>query len=136
MDDPQVPKKLIDALRSMHAYTPAVPQAVDSSILGRARRRLRTRPLVLRWVAAGAVAAAGLIAFVASRWVEDAHHEHATPPSARVTILDAFSLARRIDAKTPRPEDDVNGDGRVDRLDVDHVAMLAVTLPPRTGGGK
>ncbi len=133
MDDPQVPKKLIDALRSMHAHTPAVPQAVDQGILARARRRLRTRPIVLRWVAGGAVAAAALIAFIASRWVDSPPQ---APETARVTILDAFALARRIEAKTPRPEDDVNGDGRVDRRDVDHLAMVAVTLPPRTGGGK
>lgn len=131
MDD--APKKLIDALRSTHAYTPAVPQAVDQGILARARRRLRTRPIVLRWVAVGAVAAAWLIAFVTSRWIDAPQPAHET---ARVTILDAFALARRIESKTPRPEDDFNGDGRVDRIDVDRLALAAVTLPPRAGGGK
>lgn len=131
MDD--APKKLIDALRAQHAHTPAVPHEVDACILAAAHRRLRTRPLVLRWVAAGAVAAAALIAFVANRWVDTTAPQ---PETARVTILDAFSLARRIESNAPRPEDDVNLDGRVDARDVDHLAMIAVALPPRTGGGK
>lgn len=131
----EAPKKLVEALRTLHGHTPDVPRSMDEGILARARWRLRTRPVVLRWVAAGAVAA-GVIAFIANRWVDPSSQRGARSHAARVTILDAFAVARRIESKTPRPEDDVTGDGRVDARDVDHLARLAVALPPRTGGGK
>jgi hypothetical protein len=46
-----------------------------------------------------------------------------------VNILDAFTLARHIASK--RPDEarwDMNGDGLVDRRDVDTVAFAAVRL--------
>jgi hypothetical protein len=51
-------------------------------------------------------------------------------PGHRVTILDAFSLARQLKAgKTPDKSWDVNQDGRVDQADVDALAARAVALP-------
>lgn len=133
MDDPEVPKELIDALCAMRS--PEVPPAVDEAILASARRRMRAlgrRPVLLRWWAGGAVAAAAVIALLALRpWTPRPHAE-----AARVTILDAFALARRIEAGAPRLDDDVNRDGRVDRGDVDSLASIAVALPPRTEGVK
>ena len=50
----------------------------------------------------------------------------------RVTILNAFALARRLKSgDAPRPEWDANRDGVVDRRDVDALALAAV----RVAGG-
>ncbi len=135
-EDPKAPQGLIDALRALHAGAPSVPHEIDDGILSAARRRmaaLRRRPRLLRWVAAGAVAAAVLVAFFVSRLNDDAE---GSPVAGRVTILDAFALARRIEAGSALPADDVNHDGRIDGADVDHLAMAAVALPPRAGGGR
>jgi len=51
----------------------------------------------------------------------------------RVDVLDAFALARAVDAGDRRSEWDVNRDGAVDRGDVDAVALAAVSLG---GGGR
>jgi hypothetical protein len=51
--------------------------------------------------------------------------------NGRVDILDAFLLAKKADAHA-RPAakwEDVNGDGVLDRRDVDAVAETAVRLP-------
>ena len=49
--------------------------------------------------------------------------------NGRIDILDAFTLARRLDtAAALQPEWDVTGDGRVDAADVDAIAMAAVRL--------
>ncbi len=49
--------------------------------------------------------------------------------SGRVTILDAFALARQLDSGSSPAASDFNGDGLIDRGDVDAIAMLAVRLP-------
>jgi len=51
----------------------------------------------------------------------------------RVDVLDAFALARAVDAGDRKPEWDVNRDGAVDEGDVDAVALAAVSLG---GGGR
>ncbi len=49
--------------------------------------------------------------------------------NGRVDILDAFAVARRLDSGGRAPAAwDVNGDGAVDRADVDEIAMAAVSL--------
>ena len=49
--------------------------------------------------------------------------------NGQVDILDAFVLAKRIDRGMElQPDWDVNGDTRVDSLDVDAVARAAVSL--------
>lgn len=51
--------------------------------------------------------------------------------SGRVDILDAFALARRLESgrgNAADPAFDLNGDGRVDRRDVDLAALAAVRL--------
>jgi hypothetical protein len=46
-----------------------------------------------------------------------------------VDILDAFKLARQIESAGPTEKNwDINGDGLVDRHDVDMVAFAAVRL--------
>jgi hypothetical protein len=51
----------------------------------------------------------------------------------RVDVLDAFALARALEAGGGRREWDLNRDGAVDDRDVDAVALAAVAL---TGGGR
>jgi hypothetical protein len=52
-----------------------------------------------------------------------------------VDILDAFRLARHIESRAPARTDwDVNGDGRIDREDVDAIAAAAVRLSPVSVG--
>jgi len=49
--------------------------------------------------------------------------------NGRVDILDAFRLARHIESRGPAEMKwDLNGDGQVDRADVDAVAFAAVRL--------
>jgi hypothetical protein len=51
----------------------------------------------------------------------------------RVDVLDAFALARAVEAGVGSPAWDVNRDGAVDESDVDAVALAAVSLG---GGGR
>lgn len=51
----------------------------------------------------------------------------------RVDILDAFVLAKAVEAGAAAGEWDLSGDGRVDRADVERVARAAVAV---RGGGK
>jgi hypothetical protein len=119
-----------------------VPQSVDDAVMTAARtalaRRRRGGHPAFRWVAWTA-AAAGLALAV---WVggvltqAPVARKMASVPapavdgdldrSGRVTILDAFALARQLDSgRSPS----AGGDGRIDRADVDAIAMLAVRLP-------
>jgi len=49
--------------------------------------------------------------------------------NGRVDILDAFKLARHIESADAEKKWDINGDGFVNRKDVDLVASAAVSLP-------
>jgi hypothetical protein len=82
--------------------------------------------VLLRW-GGGAAAAAAAILLVALRLMPDRPVFH---PQARVTILDAFSLARQLKAGGKIDKSwDVNGDGAIDQADVDAIAQRAVALP-------
>lgn len=135
--DLEAPSHLVRDMCALHGEGPQVPRRVDGAILGMARRRLarRRRPVrVLRWAAMGAAAAAVLV--VAVTLTVGPRREQAVAVaredidrSGTVDILDAFALARRIEAgPTPGREWDMNGDGAIDRKDVDVVAMAAVSL--------
>jgi hypothetical protein len=143
-------------LRALFGPAGTVPPEVDRAILEQARRRLaRPRPMIirLRWAAGIAAAAAVLvIGVVLYNAGGPASHQGIEPGVAqriasernplapaegradidnngRVDILDAFRLARHIEAgdRTERNWD-LNGDGRLDRDDVDVVAFAAVRL--------
>lgn len=54
--------------------------------------------------------------------------------NGRVDILDAFKLARHIESADAEKKWDINGDGFVNRKDVDLVASAAVSLPLQKQG--
>jgi hypothetical protein len=143
-DDPQrqVSDRFRKDLRALLAPPGAVPPEVDRAILEQAHRRLarpRRRIIRLRW-AAGIAAAAAVIAIGTALYFGTTGHNHQSSiinhqsaadidNNGRVDILDAFRLARHIEAgDQPERNWDLNGDGRVDRADVDAVAFAAVRL--------
>ncbi len=121
-----------------------VPRSVDDAVMSAARtaltRRRRGGHPAFRW-AAWTAAAAGIVGAV---WVGGlltqgpAAQEMASmmapavagdlDRSGRVTILDAFALARELESGRPAAAGDFNGDGLIDRADVDAIAMAAVRL--------
>ncbi len=154
--EPEAPDKLVDDLAALYEAETEVPPEVDRAILAAARERIRSlRPaerrwprLVLRWVPAGAAAAVAailvLLFLVPALQPAREQGRYAAAPkhalvredideSGEVDILDAFVLARRIESNNELPTDwDMNGDGAVDRADVDRVALAAVNLERST----
>ena len=120
----------------------SVPPEIDRAVLDRAHRhfvRPHRRHPVLRWVAsAAAVAAVIILIFSLNLTKKPRSSSYSTTHAevqadidrnGRVDILDAFALARHIEsASQPEVKLDVNGDGLVNRDDVDLVAFAAVRL--------
>jgi hypothetical protein len=126
----------------------SVPPEADNAVRDQIHRRFAARrPLVvrLRW-AGGIAAAAAVVALGVILYDGSTRSDHQSrivnnqsvaagradfDDSGRVDILDAFRLARHIEARGPVDERwDLTGDGRVDRDDVDLVASAAVRLGP------
>jgi hypothetical protein len=154
----QVSDRFRKDLRALYGPTGSVPPQVDRAILHQAHRRLaRPRRIILRIRWAGGIAAAAaaiaLGVFLYHGTGSDNHPSAAAERrmdldgNGRVDILDAFRLARHIEsrgqgqvawASSPwmqnhgqdarATEWDVNGDGRVDRDDVDAIAFAAVRM--------
>lgn len=130
----QAPQGLIDDVRALYGTRVAVPPQVDEAVLARAQRRFARRRMVaraVRWGVAGVAAAAVLLVAVTMwpglRSVPAGRED--IDGNGRVDILDAFTLARSIEAPDGvKKEWDLNGDGVVDRTDVDTVALAAVSL--------
>ena len=158
--DDALPDALADDLRALYARDVRVPTSLDAAILQDARagfaRRRRFR-LALRGaaLATGAAAAAAVLVLALRPLTPDsadpqgpmARHAEptATSPvvaraedvdrSGKVDILDAFVVAKLVDLQGHLDNQayDVNGDGKVDRSDVDRIAVAAVeTTAPRT----
>jgi hypothetical protein len=143
--EPQISPRLRQDMRALFKPPGAVPQQVDKAILDRARRRLirpRRRIIPRRWAAATAAAAVIVLGtFLYHGATSNNHqssiinHQSGRPGLAdidsngRVDILDAFRLARNIESRGPADlKWDLNGDGLLDRKDVDAVAFAAVRL--------
>ena len=140
-DDAQA--RLVEALGGLYRRDIPVPADVDRAVLGEARAAYlrRRRFWVARRAGAAAAAVAAAVAVVVYVYVE---RDRGTPRpvavrqaavagdvdgSGRVDILDAFLLARKVEGGTAAtPGEDVNGDGVVDRADVERVAALAVRV--------
>ena len=94
------------------------------------------RPAGWRWgglAAAVALAASMGLAFLQVTAPGGGFARYDLTRSGHVDILDAFHLARQLEAKTDLPvRYDINRDGLVDWRDVDELARFAVSLD-RTG---
>ncbi len=153
--DLTVSGKFSEDLGNLFAPAHPIPSAIDRAVAEAARRHL-TRPhrrlWWLKWTVPASAAAA--IALACLWWAFQSTTPTATPVAysrlaerparlegqaeasqkdidgnGKVDILDAFTLARHIDAKEPVDKTwDFNGDGLIDRRDVDTVAMAAVRL--------
>jgi len=140
--DAKLPPELRDDLRSLFGAYVTVPPSVDEAVLAAARARFvrrRGRIRLIRWTAA--VAAAAAIAVLAYVLRHPSPETRATVPTVRedidgngrVDILDAFVVARHIDAGGPLDRAwDMTGDGTVGQDDVDIIAMQAVRLDGET----
>jgi len=132
-DDAKVPDPVVEKLGELVSKTALlVPPAVDEALLSHANQHFaqitsrRSRIRHLTWLAAAACVA--LLAFFGFRHLERSRYERAdVDRNGRVDILDAFALARRIQQGSPPPAD-INGDGAVNKADVDAIAAQAVKL--------
>jgi hypothetical protein len=147
-EDPELPPGLVEALRGLYRRSPDVPASVDAAILrdakaGHARRRRFW--LVARGVGAAAAVAAAAVVVLVLYLDRNEGTSSSVATTGRVVagdidgngtvdILDALVLARKVDAKAPPTAgEDVNGDGVLDRRDVDRVAGIAVAVDaPKT----
>ena len=145
----EAPRRLVEGLRSVYGARVDVPPAVDRAVLSQARGRLARGGRVLpvrRWAMAGALVAAVVLVvgfgLIGPGLLPD---RSPAPPlgaalpredvdrNGRVDILDAFTLARRVESAGELDlEWDMNADGLVDGEDVDRVALAAVRLDRRT----
>jgi hypothetical protein len=154
-NEPEIPSRLAEAIRRYEAGRGAGGagagadlSGLDRAVLGEARGRFRTtglrRSAVIGRIGGALAAAAGLaLAVIVIRpgSVQGPAAVVAFDSSKAVTILDAFQLARLLEAgrggsgSGPRPLSptwDVTGDGAIDQRDVDAIAARAVQL---SGGG-
>ncbi len=141
-------QQLRSDLRSIARGHVDIPPQVDHAVLQKATKALarskRTRPTVgkpLAWIAAAAASLALVV------WIGALLRSPGSTPqettlvaipndldhNGRVDILDAFHLARQLDADITPTAGDMNTDGRIDRADVEAIAMKAVTLPQGAG---
>ncbi len=123
--------------RSLKIDSAEPPARVDAAVAdmirlrsGEVRRQMATRR-ARRWPVWTAAAAAALLV-VAGLWatavLRHGDQEH------QVDIVDAYRLSRRIDSGGRLDtSSDANGDGRVDRADVDELIRRAVAV--RKAGG-
>ena len=139
-----LPEKLREDIKGLYQSSSTIPPEIDRAILDRAHQHFaRPKQRRIRWInpwkIAGAAAAVIIFAFflplkkLSGPAPEDAHQAVVQPTdidhNGRVDILDAFTLARQIEqAGHIESEWDMNGDGQVDRSDVDMVALAAVRL--------
>ena len=143
-----VSAKLTADLDALFKPQLSVPPEVDRVILDRAGRHFAGRKFAeagrrrLRWLGLWKVAAAAAVVILAfslnltNKPEPTVHRAVLTKAAAldfdrngRVDILDAFKLARRIELASYTSADmDINGDGLINRGDVDAVAMAAVSL--------
>ncbi len=145
-NEPRLPDELADRLSAMHDAQLFVPPDIDQAILAKARAKFGVIPQdqSRRWLRLAApLAAAASIAL--GIWVVwPSATPSITSPSiviagdidqnGSVDILDAFALARRLDAGQPVPADwDMTADGRVDRADVLAITTIAVSLSGESG---
>ncbi len=144
----EVSAKLSADLDSLFKPELSVPPEVDRAILDRAAQHFAGGEFAesgrrrIRWASLWKVAAAAAVIVLAFSLnltnKPGSTVDHAVVAKAgaadfdnngRVDILDAFKLARQIElASNTGAHLDINGDGLIDRGDVDTVALAAVSL--------
>lgn len=137
--------RLRAALRRLDGDPPDIPRALDERLRQAFQEQAAARDRRLafrrRWARIGAAAAlllVGILTFALTSERPDPVREGRPDLPAlrgdldrdgRITILDAFSLARSLsstDASDPRA--DQNGDGRLDEIDLDSLIQQAVAV--------
>jgi len=151
----EVSSRLTEDIQALFEPELSVPAETDRAVLDRASRHFAGRKFVktrrFHWVALWKVAAAAAVVIFAFSLDLHDKPQRAVYDSAiagtdavdfdrngQVNILDAFKLARQIElAGGNRANLDINGDGLVNRDDVDKIAFAAVSLTPaKQGPGK
>ncbi len=140
-DDLHLPDELAERLSAMQDGRVFVPPDVDRAVLDAASEYFGQEPAVTRrlWLRyVGPIAAAAMIGLgVWIAWPGMSPKTVQPKPVVRgdadqngtVDILDAFAIARVIDAGQSAPPGwDFNADGKIDRDDVAVVAGLAVSV--------
>jgi hypothetical protein len=144
--DLRIPSKLSADLKALFEPQVGVPPEVNRAVMDRAHKHFdamqsgKRRRLRVHWAWRIAAAAAVVIfAFsldltkqagpTTDRFSISKIQNVDIDRNGRVDILDAFKLARHIEtADRTETEWDINGDGLIDRNDVDVVALAAVRL--------
>lgn len=151
--DLTVSPKLSEDLNTFFKPHLSVPPEIDRAIMDRAlqhlvrRKSARGGRRLLRWAASIAAAAAVIILAFSLNITQKSRPTTTSPFTAeaqvvdidgngRVDILDAFRLARYVESADRAEQSlslrrqgwDINGDGLVNRDDVDLVAFAAVRL--------
>lgn len=142
--DLRISERFSEDLSRLFAPDRPIPSAIDRAVAEAARRHLarpQRRLWWLRWAVPATAAAA--IAIACLWWTQPGATPSVAPSprlsqataetdidgNGRVDILDAFTLARHIEAWQPTEAMwDFNSDGLIDRRDVDTVALAAVRL--------
>ena len=144
--DLRIPSKLSADLKNLLGPKVGIPPEVNRAVMDRAHKQLtplqsgKRRRLRIHW--SWRIAAAAAVIILAFSLDLTKQHDPKTDGfslskaqavdidrNGRVDILDAFKLARHIEtAGRAEKEWDFNGDGLIDRNDVDVVAFAAVRL--------
>ena len=139
--DPKAPAKLVVGLKGLHKEHIFVPPKVDQSILNAAREQLgetsrepaeqeaAAQPWIPQW-APWAAAAASLMLLLFLTFPGEKQSPMDIIEDGKVDILDAFTLASRIEHRTIEEKWDINGDGQVNQADVEEISAFAVKLGP------
>ncbi len=148
--DLRMSPKLSEDLNTLFKPQFSVPPELDRAIMDQANRRLvqrHWRHRIFRHISFWRVAAAAAVIIFAfslnltqkpgptttSSFIVEAQAVD-IDENGRVDILDAFKLARHVEfSERTEKKWDINGDGLVDRNDVDLVALAAVRLDKNKG---
>ena len=131
----EAPAKLVSALRQFPGEKIFVPPTTDKAILRAAQAQLSpARKPRLNWLRFAPWAVGGTAGIVLL--FLSLHTPKLTPEFARedlnrdgtVDILDAFALAKKLEAGVSSSGVDFNGDGKVNQQDVAALAAQAVSL--------
>ena len=142
--DPQVPPRLAEALRELDSAQP-ITTGLDARVRAQADRLADPIRLPVRRVAfvGGALAAGLALALVFWPQLSRPRSSGVNTPSiagdldrdGRVTVLDAYAVARGVRTGRVDPAWDANADGTVDLADAEALATIAVRLGPVDADG-